>query len=115
MRLFRRKKDNEPKTPKNELMDIPVGSMIELSDMATFNLEEKATQTFELKAKSSIFGEVYAPTADIELYPGADLSGAIVGKSISIKSSGTFKYDEALKDVSPDDEGARFVIERWWE
>ncbi len=72
-------------------------------------------QTFELKAKSSVFGVVYAPNADIELYPGADLYGAIVGNNISIKSGGTFKYDEALKDVSPDDEGVRFVIEKWWE
>lgn len=72
-------------------------------------------QSFELKAKSSVFGVVYAPNTDIELYPGANLYGAIVGKSISIKSGGAFYYDEALRDVSPDDEGVRFVIERWWE
>jgi len=72
-------------------------------------------QSFELKAKSETFGVVYAPNADVELYPGADLHGAIVGKSISIKSGGTFKHDKALKDVNPDDEGVRFVVERWWE
>ena len=49
MRLFKKKKEDEPKSQQNELFDIPVGSMIELSDMATFNLEEKTSQTFELK------------------------------------------------------------------
>jgi hypothetical protein len=49
MRLFKRKKE-EKFEPKNEFFDIPVGSMVELSDMATFNLEDKATQSFELRA-----------------------------------------------------------------
>ena len=49
MRLFKRKKE-EKFEPKNEFFDIPVGSMIELSDMATFNLEDKITQSFEVKA-----------------------------------------------------------------
>jgi hypothetical protein len=48
MRLFKRKKE-EKFEPKNEFFDIPVGSMIELSDMATFNLEDKITQNFEVK------------------------------------------------------------------
>ena len=48
MRLFKRKKE-EKFEPKNEFFDIPVGSMIELSDMATFNLEDKITQSFEVK------------------------------------------------------------------
>jgi len=30
-------------------------------------------QTFELKAKSNVFGVVYAPNADVELYPKAEL------------------------------------------
>ena len=73
------------------------------------------TQTFELKAKSDVFGLVYAPNADVELYPKSKLYGAIVAGDISIKSNGTFYYDEALRNVSPDDEGAHFVVERWWE
>lgn len=49
MRIFKRKKkENLPQ--RHELCDIPVGSMIELSDTTTFALEEKTTQTFELKA-----------------------------------------------------------------
>lgn len=72
-------------------------------------------QNFELKAKSSVFGVVYAPNANVELYPIAKLYGAVAAKNVSIKSMGVFYYDEALRDVSPDDEGARFVIEKWWE
>ena len=49
MRLFKRKKE-ESKPQRHELCDIPVGSMVELSDTTTFALEEKTTQTFELKA-----------------------------------------------------------------
>ena len=72
-------------------------------------------QSFELKAKSETFGVVYAPNADVELYPKTEIYGAIVAKSISIKSKGIFKYDKALRDVEPDDEGIHFVVERWWE
>jgi hypothetical protein len=73
-------------------------------------------QVFNLKAKSSIFGTVYAPNVDITLYPNAEMRGAIVGKNVTFKSGGTFYYDEALKDnVSIDDVGARFIVKRWRE
>ena len=49
MKLFKRKKE-ENKPQRHELCDIPVGSMIELSDTTTFALEEKTAQTFEIKA-----------------------------------------------------------------
>ena len=49
MRLFKRKKE-ESKPKRHELCDIPIGSMIELSDTTTFALEETTAQTFELKA-----------------------------------------------------------------
>lgn len=49
MQLFKRKKEKN-KLQRRELHDIPIGSMIELSDTTTFALEEEATQTFELRA-----------------------------------------------------------------
>lgn len=49
MRLFKRKKE-ESKPQNHGLCDIPIGSMVELSDTTTFALEEKTTQTFEIKA-----------------------------------------------------------------
>lgn len=72
-------------------------------------------QKFELKAKSSVFGVVYAPNADLDLYPKAEFYGAIAANNIAIKSNGAFYYDEALREVTPADHGARFVIEKWWE
>jgi hypothetical protein len=73
-------------------------------------------QIFNLKAKSSIFGTVYAPNVDITLYPNAEMRGAIVGKNVTFKSGGIFYYDEALKDnVSINDVGARFIVKRWRE
>lgn len=73
-------------------------------------------QVFNLKAKSSIFGTVYAPDVEITLFPNAEMRGAIVGKNVTFKSGGTFYYDEALRDnVSIDDVGARFIVKRWRE
>ncbi|MHC4203795.1 MAG: DUF7305 domain-containing protein [Planctomycetota bacterium] len=72
-------------------------------------------QEFNLKAMSSIFGTVYAPDVDITLYPKAEMRGAIIGKSVTFKSGGTFYYDETLRDVSIDDAGACFIVKRWRE
>jgi len=49
MKLFGRKKEKS-KSQRHEFCDIPIGSMIELSDTTTFALEEETTQTFELRA-----------------------------------------------------------------
>jgi len=72
-------------------------------------------QVFNMKAKSSIFGTIYAPDVDITLYPSMEMRGAIVGKNVTFKSGGTFYYDEALRDVDIDDAGARFIVKRWRE
>ena len=49
MRLFKRKKEQK-EPPRQEFCDIPIGSMVELSDPTTFALEEKVTKTYEVKA-----------------------------------------------------------------
>jgi len=72
-------------------------------------------QVFNMKAKSSIFGIIYAPDVDIQMYPNTEMRGAIVGRNVTFKSGGTFYYDEALRDVSTDDVGARFIVKRWRE
>jgi len=72
-------------------------------------------QVFNMKAKSSIFGTIYAPDVDITMYPSTEMRGAIVGKNVTFKSGGSFYYDEALRDVSIDDVGARFFVKRWRE
>jgi hypothetical protein len=72
-------------------------------------------QVFSLKAKSSVFGTVYAPEADITLYPNAEMYGAIVGRNVTFKSGSVFYYDEAVREVTADDEGVQFYIKRWYE
>jgi len=49
MRLFKRKKE-EKEPPRPEFCDIPIKSMVELSDTTTFALEEKETETYQLAA-----------------------------------------------------------------
>ena len=73
------------------------------------------SQIFNLKAKSDAFGSVYAPNATVTIYSGGDVYGAFVSKSFELKNPAHFYYDAALRDVSPFDEGARFVINRWVE
>ena len=72
-------------------------------------------QVFNLMAKSAVFGTVYAPNADVAVYPNAEMYGAIVGQNVDFKSGSVFYYDEALRNVKTDDVGARFVIKRWHE
>ncbi|MHC4616583.1 MAG: DUF7305 domain-containing protein [Planctomycetota bacterium] len=72
-------------------------------------------QIFSLKAKSRVFGTIYAPNAIIDLYPTAEISGAIVGHDVTMKSGCTFYYDEALKNPGLDDVGVRLLVKRWYE
>lgn len=85
-----------------------------IADFKLYGTSE-GEQTFILRAKSDIFGLIYAPNAEIQLYPSSELHGAITGKSVLMKSGCTFYYDEALKDPSVYDAGVRFVVDRWSE
>lgn len=73
------------------------------------------SQTFNLKAKNEWVGVIYAPNADVTLYAGGDLYGASIANNFELKSGGDYHYDRALKSVSPDDEGVRFVLTKWSE
>lgn len=46
MALFRKSKNKKPE--RHELVEIPIGSMIELSDPITFKMSDTPTRTFEL-------------------------------------------------------------------
>ena len=98
--------------------DNSVGFNNQAGNVRDFQLFATGTsvQLFNMKAKSSIFGTIYAPDVDITLYPSAEMRGAIVGKNVTFKSGSVFYYDEALRDnVSIDDVGARFIVKRWRE
>ena len=73
------------------------------------------SQTFDIKAKNDWTGVIYAPNADIDLYANGDVYGSIVADSFEFKNGGNYYYDEALREVSMEDEGVSFVIERWYE
>lgn len=72
-------------------------------------------QTFDLKAKSSWSGVVYAPDVDIQIKAKGDIYGSLVANNVEFKSGGTIHYDEALKRVSADETGIYFVVKRWSE
>ena len=72
-------------------------------------------QNFDIKAKSDVFGAVYAPNADITVMANGDVYGSVVANSFEMKAGGNFYYDEALSQVTVDDEGVRFIVKRWTE
>ncbi len=72
-------------------------------------------QTFDIKAKHDWSGAVYAPNADVTLYANGDFYGSTVSNNFELKAGGNYYYDEALRTVSVDDLGVRFVIDRWYE
>jgi len=44
-----------------------------------------------------------------------DVYGSFTGNDFEIKQGGNFYYDEALKDISVNDAGVRFVLDQWSE
>jgi len=72
-------------------------------------------QSFDIKAKSTWSGVIYAPNADIVLYANGDFYGSVVADNFELKAGGNYHYDEALREVEVDDEGVRFVVKRWHE
>jgi choice-of-anchor A domain-containing protein len=72
-------------------------------------------QNLDIKAKNEWTGVIYAPNAHVDLYANGDAYGAIVADSFEFKNGGNYYYDEALREVSMEDDGVSFVIERWYE
>jgi hypothetical protein len=75
----------------------------------------KDEQRFQLNAKSEYFGQLYAPNATVTVAAKGDLYGAFTAEKFEMKAGGNLFYDGALRDVDHDDEGVRFVLERWYE
>jgi len=72
-------------------------------------------QTIELKAKSSWYGCIYAPNADITIKSGADVYGSFVGKNFENKPGSTIYYDATLQNPSTTDVGVSFIVDYWQE
>jgi hypothetical protein len=58
---------------------------------------------------------VYAPNADIVVMAMVDVYGSFIGDDFEMKQGGNFYYDEALKNITVNDVGVRFVLDQWSE
>ena len=71
--------------------------------------------SIDFKNSADFYGAIYAPNADILLRNGAQVYGAMVGKSFTQDVSGNFHYDMSLREVDPSEIGVHMVIKRWSE
>ena len=71
--------------------------------------------SIDFKNSADFYGAIYAPEADILLRNGAQVYGAMVGKTFTQDVSGHFHYDMSLREVDPSEIGVHMVIKRWSE
>ncbi len=70
----------------------------------------------DLKAKSTFYGAVYAPNAQLDIFNNGDMYGAFIGnRNLSIKNSGCFYFDTRLLGALVNDTVAYLGVQRWWE
>ncbi len=74
-----------------------------------------ACTSVDFKAKSSLHAALYVPSADITLYNSATFYGAVCARSMEMKNSSVFSFDDRVKAIMIDDTAAVFESERWWE
>jgi len=58
---------------------------------------------------------VSAPNADVIFHNSLEMFGAIVSNSFIQKATVLFHYDVDLREISADEFGSHFVIDRWSE
>ncbi|MHC4230983.1 MAG: DUF7305 domain-containing protein [Planctomycetota bacterium] len=72
-------------------------------------------QAIDIKAKGEFYGVIYAPDANLTMYSGGNIYGSFVTNNFELKNPAEFFYDASLRTITVDQEGARFVINRWKE
>ena len=72
-------------------------------------------QEIDFKTSSTFYGAIYAPNADVTLHNSVAYNGAVATKSFTQMVNADFNYDASLRDASINDEGVRFVVQRWHE
>ena len=105
--LFGRRKDTEPKKPeRHELVDIPIDSMIELSDIITYEETGDTSHAFKLVTRKKYEGEslrrymYHVRDADEEVVLGVD---HVAGTTDEYEISRWIVDDECeLADPLPD-------------
>jgi len=78
-----------------------------------FGLED--CKNIDLKTAGTLYGTIYAPNADVRSHNSVQIYGALVANSFIQDVSANLWYDASLRDVSYDDFGVRFTIDRWYE
>jgi hypothetical protein len=71
--------------------------------------------SIDFKNSGVLYGTIYAPNAAVHLYNSVEVYGAVVCDSFVQDVYADFHYDALLRDVSPTEEGAEFVVGRWSE
>ncbi len=69
----------------------------------------------DFKNSGVFYGAIYAPEADIHLYNGFTVYGAVVGKSFTQDVDANFYYDMLLREIDISEIGVHMVIKRWSE
>ncbi len=57
-------------------------------------------QKIDFQGSGAYSGLIYAPNADITLPGGTNIYGSVVANSLTLQGSGSFHYDESLKDYA---------------
>ena len=68
-----------------------------------------------IKSRSNFFGAVHAPNADIVVIAMGEAYSLFTDNDFEMKQKSNFYYDEALKDISINGVGVRFVVKQWQE
>lgn len=92
-----------------------MGNLTRLPDRLIVFGTNETHQTFSLGGNARWEAGIYAPNADLELNGGGNeghMSGAVVGKNVTIVGGSKFHYDEDLTHFS---DGFGFAMDTWQE
>jgi hypothetical protein len=67
-------------------------------DPKKFAIFSDRSDPISLSNSNAFYGVVYAPFADLDIFNGAAIYGAILAKTVNLNNSGNFYFDIALKD-----------------
>jgi len=67
-------------------------------DPKKFAIFSDSSDPVSVSNSSAFYGVVYAPFADLDIFNGAAIYGAILAKTVDMKNSGEIYFDIALKD-----------------
>jgi len=72
-------------------------------------------RSIDFRTAGDFYGAIYAPNADVRSHNSVQIYGSIIANSFIQDVSANLWYDASLRDVSYNDIGVRFVVDRWFE